>query len=261
MDAHTAAEPTLPAARCWDTLSPQDARRVAYLAQQAAEQAAMRDYMRSLPPQASLGHRECNAGRMQRMRRRGCPLACLPWMPREPRLLSSPIPPLTCGQHLPRAVQVVWEDEGAAPTAQNVARTHSRLARPAARPHASHGHSSRGYSFGSGSFSAGSSGAGSHTTGPSAPASEAGYSASGASATSEIEPANGTSAGRAQVLPSQGSLDARASLGGGGGLLPEALKRAAAKVQPGSPRRSAARAKEPFATKVGGFCIGKAVRR
>ncbi|KAL4435653.1 hypothetical protein ABPG77_002616 [Micractinium sp. CCAP 211/92] len=173
----------------------QDARRVAYLAQQAAEQAAMRDYLRSLPP------------------------------------------------------QVVWEDEGAAPTAQNVARTHSRLARPAARPHASHGHSSGRFSFGPGSFSAGSSGAGSHTTGPSAPTSEAGYSASGASATSEIEPAGGTSAGRAQVLPSQRSLDARAGVGGGGGMLPETLKRAAAKVQPGSPRRSASRAKEPFATK------------
>ncbi|KAL4425290.1 hypothetical protein ABPG75_009306 [Micractinium tetrahymenae] len=177
----------------------QDARRAAYLAQQAAEQAAMRDYLRSLPP------------------------------------------------------QVVWEDEAA----REKARAQSRLARQpgASRHHHHHGHpshrsgshSSRGPS----SYTAGASGPGSYATGPSAPASEAEYAISDASAApTEIEPA-----GSAQLQPpslaSQRSLEARVAgvSGSGGGPLPEALKRAAAKVQPGSPRRSAARAKGPFATK------------
>ena len=94
--------------------------------------------------------------------------------------------------------------------------------------------------------------AGSYTTGTSAPLSEAEYSMSEASAAAtEIEPAAGGTRQQARALASQGSLDARAAAGGGAALRPEALQRAAAKVQSGSPRRSAVRAKGPFATKVG----------
>lgn len=177
----------------------QDAQRAAHLAQQAAEQAAMRDYLRSLPP------------------------------------------------------QVVWEDVAAAQAARNMARAQSRLARQASRHHQGHGHPSHRMpggsqsSLGPSSYTAGASGPGSAASGPSAPTSEAGYPASDAS---EIEPAGGAQP-HTHTLARQRSLEARVAAGGGGGggPLPEAMKRAAAKVQPGSPRRSAARVKGAFASK------------
>lgn len=236
----------------------QDARRAAYLSQQAAEQAAMRDYLRSLPPQARAGRGECNAGHATQSEVQGAPLGApaVNVMHAAPARLPSPRPqlaPASKSQKCHSAAQVVWEDEAAAQAARDLARAQGRQARHASRPHPpGHGPSSHRSSRGPSSHTAGTSAAGSYTTGTSAPLSEAEYSMSEASAAAtEIEPAAGGTRQQARALASQGSLDARAAAGGGAALRPEALQRAAAKVQSGSPRRSAVRAKGPFATKVG----------
>lgn len=131
----------------------------------------------------------------------------------------------------------MWEDEAAARAArvaEQAARAHARGLPRSHRSHSSCGGGSRG-------------GPVSQGTGSSRAPSEA--------ACSEISPAPSEHSGRT----GDGSLGAYSVVVRPQGThqaadLPEQLRRAAARVQTGSPRSSAARARGHFAVKVG--CVG-----
>ena len=135
--------------------------------------------------------------------------------------------------------QVAWEEEGpvarVARVAEQLSRSQARLARAAA---AAGRHGS-----GSGSFTSTASrpGSGSFTTATGSIVNSRATSEAGVSeASTEIVPAPGDT----HPHPPHGNHSGRSA------RLPEQLRRAAARVQSGSPRSSAARARGAFATKV-----------